>query len=309
MDAKHLVLAVIEPEINPQEVVLRAAWLADITGSNLHLLLCDADVSALSDTIFVSNEARDIAADIRAAQLEMIDELALPARERGLEVTTQVLDERPIADGVVYTALNRNPLFVVKGTQYHSEAQRAIFVDTDWQLIRGCPFPLWFVKPHQMAGKPLIIAAVDPMHSHDEVASLDQLIIEHGKNIAAKSGGELHLLHTWQPMTGIGAAATRTFKPVRLAVDELSERIGTEHREKLDELAAANGIDADHTHQLAGRARDLLPYVARERNADLVIMGAMARSAMERMIIGSTAEKVLDHLPCDILILRPDAAE
>lgn len=304
MNKPDSVLAVIEPDINPQDVIDRAAWLADLHGCALELLLCDADVSALGDTIFVSNEARDIAARIRAAQEEMIDELAQPARQRDIDVRTSILDKRPIAEGVVYIALDRNPRFVVKGTQYHSNAERTIFVDTDWQLIRGCPFPLWLVKPRQMASKPYIIAAVDPTHESDKLASLDQLIIDQGKNIADRSGGELHLLHTYQPLTGIGAAATKTFKPIKLAIDELTERLRQEHREKLDVLAAANDIDAKHRHQLPGRTRDVLPYVARERNADVVVMGAMARSALTRKIIGSTAEKLLDLLPCDILIVR-----
>jgi universal stress protein E len=47
-----------------------------------------------------------------------------------------------------------------------------------------------------------------------------------------------------------------------------------------------------------------LPFFARDRQADLVVMGAVARWSMQRTVIGSTAERVLDHLPCDILIVR-----
>ncbi|MGH8194753.1 MAG: universal stress protein [Woeseiaceae bacterium] len=307
MNTRNIVLAVIEPDINPQVVVERAAWLAEGAGAALELLLCDADVSSLSDTLFVSNEARDIAASIRAAQEEMIDELAQPVRHRDREVTTSVLDQRPVAGGVIYIALDRNPLYVVKGTQYHSQAERAIFVDTDWQLIRACPYPLWLVKPRPLSGKPTIIAAVDPASVHAEPSRLDRSIISHAQHIAARSGGELHLLHTYQTLTGIGTAATRTFKPIRLAVDDITERVAKEHREKLEELAAANEIDAKHAHLLPGNARDVLPYIAREWSADVVVMGAIARSGVNRMNIGSTAEKVLDHLPCDILIIRPDA--
>jgi universal stress protein E len=304
MSEGNSVLAIIEPDISPEAIVERAAWLAGISESKLELLLCDADVSALGDRIYVSNEARDIAVRIREAQREMLDDLALPAKKRGLDVATGVLDQRPIADAVVHVALDRNPLFVVKGTQYHSDAERAILVDTDWQLVRTCPFPLWLVKPHRMPDRPLIIAAVDPMHSNDEAAKLDRSIIRCAQDIAGKTGGEMHLLHIYQPMSGIGAAATRTFKPIRLAVEEIGERMEKEHRRRLEELAAAAGVDAARTHQIPGNARDVLPYVARERNAGLVVMGAMARSALSRRIIGSTAEKVLDHLPCDVLILR-----
>ncbi len=45
---------------------------------------------------------------------------------------------------------------------------------------------------------------------------------------------------------------------------------------------------------------------ARAQGTDLVVMGALARSALKRRVVGSTAEKVLDHLPCDILIVRPE---
>lgn len=300
MTAATAVLAVVEPDITPREVVDRGAWLADLTGSTLELLLCDVDVGPLSEMIFVSNEARDIAEQIRAAQEEMLEELAQPARERGLEVASGILDKRPIADGIVHVALDRGPRYVVKATQYHSEAERAILLDTDWQLIRNCPFPLWLVKPRPLAEKPVIIAAVDPLHSDDGQA-LDDAIIEHGKALAGRAGGELHLLHAYQPMSGVGAAVRLNFKPVRLSVDDISRKMEKEHRARLEALAGKHGIDVGRTHQLPGSPRDLLPYVARDWKADVVVMGALARG---RKAIGRTAERVLDHLPCDVLILQ-----
>jgi universal stress protein E len=35
-------------------------------------------------------------------------------------------------------------------------------------------------------------------------------------------------------------------------------------------------------------------------------MGAVSRSALERVFIGGLAEKVLDRLPCDLLIVKPE---
>jgi universal stress protein E len=305
------ILAVVEPDIIPQEVVARAAWLAELEGCELVLLLCDADVTALANDFYVSNETRAIAENMRTAQREILEDLAAPARKRNISLTLDVLDERPVAEAVLQRALDMRPRFVLKGTQYHSDARRAIFVDTDWYLIRTCPYPLWLVKPHEIAEKPLIIAAVDPTPLRGEKARgdtllIDQVIVDQAKAIAAETGGEVHLLHTYQPLKGIGAEATRTFKPIRLPVDELSEKIAKEHRARLDALAASTGIPASHTHQLPGAARDVLPFVARERKADLIVMGAVARWSRQRSVIGSTAERVLDHLPCDILIVRPE---
>ena len=34
-------------------------------------------------------------------------------------------------------------------------------------------------------------------------------------------------------------------------------------------------------------------------------MGALARSGLKRLLIGNTAERVMDHLPCDLLVIKP----
>jgi len=302
--ATDKILAVVEPDISPQGVVDRAIWLAERTGCELDLLLCDADVTALASGFYVSTETKTIAEKIRAAQREILEDLAEPARKRNIGLSLDVLEERPLGDAIIARALETEPRFVVKGTQYHSEARRAIFVDTDWHLIRACPYPLWLVKPREIAEKPLIIAAVDPTHSDDEPADFDKLIVKQALAIASKSGGEVHLLHTYQPLTGIGAEATKTFKPIRIAVGELSTRMEKDHREKLALLAEATGIAEDRVHQLPGAAKDVMAYFARDREVDLFVMGAVARWSLQRAVIGSTAERVLDHLPCDILIVR-----
>jgi len=304
MSASDRILVILEPDVHPTVVVDRAIWLANLTQCSLDFVFCDPDVGALREGFLVSNEARDIARKIRAAQEEIVADLANAAVVAGLRVSTDVLEERPIGDAVLQRALDLNPRYLLKGTQYHSVAERSMFVDTDWQLIRSCPFPLWLVKPRDFRDKPVIIAAVDPTHSHDKPAELDQVIVASARAIADTAGGEVHLLHTYHRLVGVGREATRTFKPIKLPVDELSGKIQAEHRAKLDELAERCGIDAKHTHQLPGDTKELLPTFARTHAADLVVMGSLARWGIKRAVLGSTAEKVMDHLPCDILIVR-----
>ena len=300
------ILAIIEPDVHPHEVVERAAWLARINGCGVDLLLCDPDVGPLHAGWYLSNEAKEIGEQIATAQTEMIEDLADNIRATDVEVSTGVLEDRPIAEAIVNQVNERRPKFLVKGTQYHSAAERAIFVDTDWQLVRSCPCPLYLVKPSEVRDKPVIVAAVDPTHSHDKPAALDQAIVQYAQQVAAATDGEVHLLHTYQRLTGVGNAATRTFKPIKLPLDELDQRIKSEHREKLDALAESCGIEPDRVHQLPGRTRELLPMFARTNGADLVVMGALARWGLKRSILGSTAERVLDHLPCDVLVVRLD---
>jgi universal stress protein E len=79
------------------------------------------------------------------------------------------------------------------------------------------------------------------------------------------------------------------------------------HREGLRALAARHGIAPAQVHLEAGDARELIPEVALRRRADLVVMGAVSRSRLRQLLVGSTAESVLDRLECDVLAVKPAA--
>ncbi len=67
MSENEKILVVVEPDNHPHEVVNRASWLAQLASCDLHLVLYDTDAGALSRGIFVSNETRDLARQIRTA--------------------------------------------------------------------------------------------------------------------------------------------------------------------------------------------------------------------------------------------------
>jgi universal stress protein E len=45
--------------------------------------------------------------------------------------------------------------------------------------------------------------------------------------------------------------------------------------------------------------------LAERLHADIVVVGAVSRSGMQRALIGNTAESLLRFLPCDLLIVKP----
>lgn len=298
------ILAVIELDKFPQEVAKRAAWIATKHDCDLELMFSDPTLGVLRDSYLLSAEANQIADNIRESQVQILSDLADEIESAGLSVATSVTHDRPAADAIVARAIELDPRFVVKGTMFHSPADRATFTYTDWRLIRKLTVPLWLVKPSAIKDEPVIIAAVDPTHRHDKSGALDQVIVDAANALAGKTGGHLQLLHTYERLVEIGRHAMLTFKPVKLPIDELEQNIREMHRKQLDTLARANDIPAEAVHQLPGRTYEVLPMFARAQGADVVVMGALQRSALKRRVLGSTAEKVLDHLPCDILIVH-----
>jgi len=298
------ILVVVEPDYDPMVVTERAVWLAKLMNYDIQMLLCDPSENPLPIGIIPSAQASEIERVIREAQEGLVNELVGKARDAGVKITTEIVEERPIAEAVLERAEVSKPMFVMKGTKYHSEAERSMLVDTDWHLARVCPYPLWFVKASTFAEEPFIVAAVDPTHSHDKPAALDDIIIQAAKSVAAPLGGEVHLFHSYQRLAGVSKQAIKALEPIKLEIDKIDQKIRKEHREVLDSLAKRNEIADENVHQLPGRTRELLPSFVRGKDAQLVVMGALSRWGVKRMIIGSTAERAMDHLPCDILIVR-----
>ncbi len=57
-----------------------------------------------------------------------------------------------------------------------------------------------------------------------------------------------------------------------------------------------------------GSPSETIDEVVRRRNADLVVVGNRGASATRMVLLGSVAEGLVDHAPCDVLIARSGAA-
>jgi nucleotide-binding universal stress UspA family protein len=58
------------------------------------------------------------------------------------------------------------------------------------------------------------------------------------------------------------------------------------------------------------QARDVGPTIvdeARERGADLIVISSHGRTGLGRILFGSTAEAVVRHAPCPVLVVKPPA--
>jgi universal stress protein E len=75
--------------------------------------------------------------------------------------------------------------------------------------------------------------------------------------------------------------------------------------EDFKEFAGKAGIPRTRRHNIDGDPVFGIPRVARAMRAQIVVMGAVSRSGLKRVFIGNTAERVLNDLPCDVLVVKP----
>jgi universal stress protein E len=301
------ILVVVDPTADAQPAVQRAALIAPKTNAHVELFVCTHD-PLLSDahSVDTTQTAKSRAA-YQENQLRRLHALARPLADDGVAVTVDVAWDSPLHEGIVRKALASNADLVVKDTHYHTALRRSIFSNTDWNLIRECPVPLWLVKPRETRSQPCFVAAVDPVHERDKPAELDNEILSIGAELSAALGGRLEVFHAFDVVSALAVTTGAMTAPLVLPVPELIDAVKTRHADAVDALTSRHGIARERVHLEQGGTRDRLLVLTDRLGADVVIMGAVSRRGLARVFIGNTAEDVLDRLGCDLLIVKPHA--
>jgi nucleotide-binding universal stress UspA family protein len=174
-----------------------------------------------------------------------------------------------------------------------------------WRVLHAGSCPVLVSRGCAEGAYRQVLVAVDPLVAHGRPPVLDDVLVDLAAALRDPEAGTCHLLHCYLA-TG--------FLPLRApgaAYPGVLHRPGSDlaaHRTALQHIAAAHGIAPEYVHLEPGDPRQGIPEVATRLGSDLVVMGAVARSGVRRLLLGSTTEAVLDHLGCDVLAVRPTAA-
>ncbi len=227
-------------------------------------------------------------------------------RAQGVCARTSVRWDYPAYEGIVRQALRLEPCLVVAQSSRRGRAARLVLTQTDYKLIETCPCPVLFIKNGQPYTDAVIVAAVDPARSHGKPAALDDEILEAADTIRGALKGSLRVFHAGVPWDG--ASALRDLRSLPEGVQEdVHGAYSRGVQAPVLALARRHKV-ADHFVQVVeGDAVELLPGVARNQSAQIVALGAVPRSRLGRALIGHTAERLLDALECDVLVVKPPA--
>jgi len=298
------ILVVVDPTADSHPAVDRAAWLAKTYGAPLELFVCDYDQSLARLPRFDPEAAEQARRQVLDAHRAMLEGLRAQLAAQGLSVMVDARWARPLHRGILDKIAEAEPRLVVKDTHDHPVLRRTLLSNTDWNLIRACPAPLLLVKPRAIAAAPRVLAAVDPVHENDKPAALDRAILAFARDLAGRTGGELHVMHTFDTAPLYVAAADTPLSIPSAPPPELIADLEAQHRRAFETLLAESGIVDAKVRFEEGAPHLSIAQVAEEDQIDFVVMGAVSRSGLERIFLGSTAEQALDRLPCDLVVVK-----
>lgn len=100
--------------------------------------------------------------------------------------------------------------------------------------------------------------------------------------------------------------ASMTLLHIAEAEEAINEKLASEHRQRLEATASrlSQSGFAVTTVIRSGQAAKTIVEVAKEANADLVVLGAHGRTSFREKLLGSTTEQVLTTSPVPVLFVR-----
>jgi universal stress protein E len=298
----HILVAIKDPGAKSHPAVAKAAAIAAALDAKVRLFHA-MDVSAHFDLGPVDGPPLALIwQKQRETQLSLLEAIAAPLRRQGLTVTTAAEWDFPCHEAIIRSAARFGATLIIASD--HASVHRVPWVlrYTDWELLRASPVPVLLVKNSRPYRNPVVLAALDPTHSFDKPAALDTEILRFGATLSHALHGAIHAVHGYVPVPASLPPAV-LIRPAELAKVLASAQEAA--LEALGKVATPLGISGARLHVVGRHPADAIMEVATQTRCQILALGTISRVGAHRLLIGNTAEGLIDRLKCDVLVVKP----
>ena len=300
---RSILVAVKDPASRRLAAVSKAIQVAEGTGAQIELFHAISTPLLADAYVYSPQELAQAERAIRARHLAALDKTASRLRRRGIKATVSAEWDFPAYEAIVRRARRIGADLIVAERHGGRRIAPWLLHLTDWELLRLSPLPVLLVKNAKPYRRPAVLAAVDPSHAFAKTAQLDSEILRVAGIISDALRGKLHAVHAYMPIPPLMSTSAETMNANVLATLESDARVKA--KSAFQRVLASANIPAERRHLVARAPIEAIPAAARKSRCAIVVMGALSRSGLKRVFIGNTAERVLDELACDVLVVKP----
>ena len=280
-----------------EEAIKQAQWLAEKTSAAITFF--SAVEVPQDDRYSQQPDEGPMAQRIEHAGRKALEQLVERAEARGVRATCA------LARGEGWIEITRAVLrhghdLVIVGTRNLGTVQRFLFGSTAMKLLHNCPCPVWVTRPEARPMPANVLVASDFSAVSDEALRL-------ALGLGSLTGARVHLLHAvdypldrlWS--TGLLDSTTRAYH------DQVRADARQALEEQLSQVAAGRPTDGVAIHVVEGLSiadTAILDFLEKN-HIDLLMMGTMARGGIPGVFIGNTAERLVTHVQCSLLAVKP----
>lgn len=294
------ILVIVSGKRRSHIALNRALQFAEFYDIKLNLLSCVYDPGTDLTPLLSSNHKDQLKQQKLQDRLNYLNELKQNIESKGIPVTTQVKWHRKIQHAVIEACDEIKPDLVVKRISETASSINPFTMPMDWQLLRKCPKPILLVKdPEWKMTKP-ILAAVDAASENEKEQTFNKVILQYAKLFSKLTDSAAHAVTTHITPLVDNAVSLPDFD-----LEDLKHKVNNLNKEKLQTLVQDFNIDDANQHVIEGLAEDRIPALAKSIESQIVVMGTLGRGGIKGAFMGNTAERVLTHLQCEVLALKP----
>lgn len=216
---------------------------------------------------------------------------AAALRARSLDVSLELPDERA-AKALTRHAKEHDVVIVATRSHgdFEADFDERRLGTVSLELVRRCPAPLWAVKPGHASMPKRIVAATDLS------ADVGRTVVRRSAQLARQFAAELHVVHA--PQLSWSKALISDDASRQAELERLAHEAEAWIRGELGEAEAT-------VHTPRSQPDRAVIDVANEVDAELVVMGTVARAGLAEKLVGNTAERILGKLDRSLLALKP----
>ena len=242
----------------------------------------------------------------RKAELTYLERYADQIRKAGIEVGSAVTLEGPTVSSLVEYVHDACIDLVVMATHGRGGIERAWLGSVADQLIRNLHVPVLLVRPPEHGtstakGQGQILVPVDESALAEE--SLDPAV-----KMAGLWDSEISLIQVVPPV----ALAQDAMLPVSSAYDEELTGLRRDEAQAYVERVAAKirerGLRASGVAIVGVRVADSILSVAHPEQVSLIVLATHGRGGLQRLALGSVADKLVRGADVPVLVYRPTGA-
>ncbi len=232
---------------------------------------------------------------------DVLEALHRAAKVAGAQPSTveAVAEAGPVVPMILDRAVTWPADLLVVGTHGFSGFDRALLGSVAERLIHRSPCPVLTVPPAAHAASAAPVSVKRILCSVDFSPS-SELAVGFAIDLSRQIGCSVTLLHVvdW-PESGEARAHAH------FNVPEYHLQLMADAREALHALAPQSDGGSSVAHVVvSGNPKSQILAHARERDADLIVMGAQGRQGVSLALLGSTTERVVRDATCAVLTVR-----
>jgi universal stress protein E len=282
--------------------VLKAAQIARTCAAEIELFHALASPLYTDIRGFADRNLECLEGELHERALNRLETVADRLRLHSIKVSVSAEWDFPVYEAIIRRAVRIKADLIVVSRHSGRHIAPWMLRLTDWELVRWSPIPVLLVKNPHAYRRPAVLAAVDPTHAFAKPLALDKAILQIAGQLGRTLAGTLHAVHAY---ARIPTDAVALLGRSPQALPRIERRARQLARKQFDRALRTSHIVHSHRYLLGQHPINGLVDAVQKSRAAILVMGTISRTGFKRLLIGNTAERVLDQVSCDILVVKP----